>query len=116
MTSIDLVVGTLNTSTGPIVTAAQLEAALRAGSLDAIDDSSARASVSYLFVEFVLHLDAIRNCCTAIGVSIDQAHKLYLQTIAEGMPHVPAWENEVSKSTSTISESENELYADTKRT
>lgn len=98
MTILELAAGTLNTSTGRIVSAAHLGAALRAGSLDAIDDEKARACVAYLFVELAMHLAVITRCCDALGVPIAQAQKLYLQTLAEGLPRVPAWEKIVADS------------------
>lgn len=92
MSVFDSVVSTLNASTGPIVTVAHLEAALRAGSLDAIENNSARASVSYLFVELMHQLRLIALCCYAIDVPITQANQLYLHTVAEGIPRVREWE------------------------
>jgi hypothetical protein len=84
----------LNSSIGPVVTAAHVAQALHAGSITVIaDNPSAAAMVGYLFVELEPRLIAL---CTAEAQS-DMAHanRLYTESLSHALPRVLAWENAV---------------------
>ena len=91
---LDLAATHLNASVGPIVTAAHIAEALRAGSLAPLADApDVEAMVSYLFIELKPQL--IARCAIEAGVTLIQAHALYLDTLAKRVPRVPRWESDM---------------------
>ncbi|OWQ90882.1 hypothetical protein CDN99_12030 [Roseateles aquatilis] len=91
---LDLAATHLNASVGPVVTAAHIAQALRAGSLQPlVGDPDVEAMVSFLFVEVQPQL--IARCATEAGVNLLQAHALYIDTLEKLAPRAPAWEAEM---------------------
>lgn len=87
---VEVAVTHLNASIGRVLSAEQLSAALKAGSLSAIDDPTASAAAAYLFVETSPSL--IAACARAAGADLAHAHMLYRETLEQHMARVPAWE------------------------
>jgi len=89
--NLNMAVGHMNASTGPILSTQQLAAALQAGSLNVLSgDPGAAASVSYLFVETDPYM--IAQCAYEAGTDLDHANRLYEDLLTHSMPRVPAWE------------------------
>jgi len=94
MSNLDMVVMHLNASLGPKLSALELAAALRAGSLNVLLTSPAvAAAAAYFFVETEPRLIAL--CAYEAGTDIKQANKMYESLVAEAMPRVPTWEEAV---------------------
>jgi hypothetical protein len=83
----------LNVPIGPVVRVSDLALALRSGSLKEVVSSDAAAAMAYLFVEVSPSL--IASCVREAGGSFTSANRLYLETVKDGMPRVPAWEQSV---------------------
>ena len=92
--SLGLAVTHLNAPAGSVLSEAQLTRSLRDGSVRGIADSPAAAAlVSYLFVEVEPRL--IAQCASDAGASLAQADLLYQESLRDGLPRVPAWEQAV---------------------
>lgn len=93
--SLTVAVTHLNASVGPVLTTGQLAAALRAGSVHELEAESptAAALVSSLFVELAPPL--IMGCAMEAGAELAQVQRLYEESLADGMPPVPRWQDSV---------------------
>ncbi len=80
----------LNVPYGPVLKLEQLQAAIRAGSLDVIEDQTARAIASSLFIECSAH--AIMTAAHEQGVGPKKIEALYRSCVGIGAPRHPEWE------------------------
>ena len=83
----------LNVPIGPIVRVCDLALALRSGSFLGVSSPDAAAAMAYLFVEIGPAL--VAACAREAGGSYASANQLYLETVDEGIPRVPEWEQAV---------------------
>ena len=91
--ALELAVTHLNASIGRVLSTEQLAAALRSGSLRAIQDPIASAAAAYLFVETAPSL--IAACAAESGADLAHANMLYRETLGEHLAQAPAWEQSV---------------------
>lgn len=95
---LNLVAGHLNAATGPIVSPTQLARTLRDGSVRHVlagpHTKVVRGLLHTLFVEVDPSL--IMGCVREVGSTWRAADHLYQEALADGMPHVTAWERAVA--------------------
>lgn len=92
--ALHLVTGHLNVPVGPVLSAAQLATALRAGSVAPLrDDPRAAALVSSLFVD--ASPDLILRAALEAAAPVSAVQRLYQETQADHLPRVPEWEEAV---------------------
>lgn len=88
---IETLAGHLNAPSGPLITAADIVRALRAGSVEHLEGNSAgRAALLSMFIEAEPSL--ILACTREADADWRRADAIYRQSLADGLPHVPRWE------------------------
>ena len=96
-----LAVGRLNAATGPLVRPADLALALREGTVAHVvagpNTRIVRGLLHSLFIETDPAL--ILGCAREAQSNWRQAHRLYAESLANGMPRVKAWEQLVAERT-----------------
>lgn len=92
MGGLNLAVGHLNASVGPLLTVEQLAAAMRAGSTRHLPETPA-ALVLSMFAELSPAL--ILRCAAEAGADVRQVDQLYREALADALPPVPAWEHAI---------------------
>lgn len=91
-----MLAGHLNAPSGPLITAADIARALRAGSVEHLDGNSAgRAALLSMFIEAEPSL--ILACTREADADWRSADALYRQSLADGLPRVPRWESVVQR-------------------
>ena len=84
----------LNAPLGPVVSPIAIAEALRSGAVDDVaQDETVRAALLSMFVEAEPSL--ILSCAREAGGTWRSADRLYRQSLADGLPHVPTWESVV---------------------
>jgi hypothetical protein len=83
----------LNAPVGPLVTVEHLAHALRSGSVEGLDETVG-AVVRYLFVE--LSPGLIARCVYEAGSNLRQANELYKESLADHLPRVQDWEDDIA--------------------
>lgn len=92
--ALNLVVGHLNVPVGSMLRAAQLATALRAGSIGPLEDTPGVAAlISSLFVD--TSPDLILRAALEARAPVAKVQRLYLETLVDHLPRVPAWEEAV---------------------
>lgn len=91
---LELAIGHLNASAGPVLTAEQLAEALRAGSTHDLPLAPAAAAlIGSLFAE--LSPELILRCTAEASADVQHVNRLYRETLGQAFPPVPAWERSV---------------------
>ena len=80
----------LNVPYGPVLELEQLQAAIRAGSLDVIEDQTGQAIASSLFIE--CSAPSIMAAAHEQGVGPKEVEGLYRSCVGIGAPRHPEWE------------------------
>jgi hypothetical protein len=80
----------LNVPYGPVLGLEHLQAAIRAGSLDVIEDQTARAIAAALFIE--CSEPSIMAAAHEQGVGPKEVEALYRSCVGIGAPRHPEWE------------------------
>jgi len=92
---LDLAVTHMNAPVGPILTSEDLQSALRAGRLTAIQSPAAAALATYLFVE--LEPPLIVRCIREAGSDLHRANEMYEDTLRAKAPRSLSWERSVAE-------------------
>lgn len=92
MTSSELISGHLNTPVGSVLTAEDVSASLKNGCLSAHSEK-ANAVLGGIFIEIEPRL--IARCALEVSTTIEQANRLYRDTLAHGFARCPSWESSV---------------------
>lgn len=91
---LELAVGHLNASVGPVLTTGQLASALRAGSTRHLSAPPiAAALIRSLFAELPPGL--ILRCTVEAAADVRRVNELYREALADALPPVRAWETSV---------------------
>lgn len=91
---LELAVGHLNASVGPVLTTRQLAFALCAGSTSHLPAPSIVAALIHsMFAE--LPAEVILRCAVESAADIHRVDNLYREALADAFPPVPVWETSV---------------------
>lgn len=85
-----LILTHLNAPYGPVLQLEQLQAAIRAGSLEVIGDHRAHAIAAAIFIE--CSAQSIMAAAQELGVGPKDLKALYQSCVASGSPSHPEWE------------------------
>lgn len=90
---VEMIATHLNAPYGPVVTPADVAAALRSGDLSSVPgDDLAKELLASMFIE--LEPEFIGRACYEAGVRLEEAQALYQQARAQfGLPKVARWED-----------------------
>lgn len=89
---LDMIATHLNAPYGPVVSTNAIRQVLSEGSLKSLDQESLECELlGTLFVECAPSL--IGRACNQIPTDLENAHKLYLELVAQGAPRVDRWES-----------------------
>ena len=98
---LDLAVGHLNAATGPLVRPEDLALALREGTVAHVVAGQNTRIVQGLLHSLFMETDPalILSCAREAQADWRHAHRLYAESLADGMPRVKAWEQLVADRT-----------------